>query len=84
MCVCSVQPLSLRHMAQIASDIARGLKYLHDTCKFLHLDISPSNVVLTRQLEVGDIDAPRAVIIDLGLGAKMRHGKGYAIIEEGR
>ena len=84
MCVCSAQSLSLRHMAQIASDIARGLKYLHDAHQFLHLDLSPANVVLTRQLEMGDMDAPRAVIIDFGMGVKLGHGNEYAIIQEGR
>ena len=84
MCVCRTQPLSLRQMSQIARDIARGLVYLHETCGFLHLDISPANVVLTSQLRVGDMDAPQAVIIDFGLGAKMRQGRGYAVLHEGR
>ena len=84
MCVCSTQQLSLRHMSLIARDIARGLVYLHETCGFLHLDMSPANVVLTSQLKVGDMDAPRAVIIDFGLGAKMWHGSGYAVLDEGR
>ena len=71
-------------MSQIARDIARGLTYLHETCGFLHLDMSPANVVLTRQLAVGDMDAPCAIIIDFGLGVKMLHGRDCAIIEEGR
>ena len=84
MCVCSTQQPSLRHMSQIARDIASGLTYLHETCAFLHLDLNPANVVLTRQLAVGDMDAPRAVIIDFGWGVEMGHGKGYAVVKEGR
>jgi serine/threonine protein kinase len=66
-------------MAQIVRDVARGLAYLHQL-GYLHLDVTPSNVMLTRRVERKEIDAPRAVLIDFGLSSRMRPKEKYATI----
>ncbi len=80
---CSRHSLSHRQMAQIAIDVASGLEYLH-ACGFLHLDITPSNVMLALELAEGDMDAPRAVLIDFGLAVKMDAGRDFTVIRGGR
>jgi serine/threonine protein kinase len=69
----------LRQLAKVATDIARGMSYLHSQ-GILHLDIKPSNVLMESSVEPGQ-DAPRAVLADLGIAQRLKEGKSYALVE---
>lgn len=53
----------------VTSDIARGLKYLHNK-KYMHRDIKPSNVLLSGELKSGQFTAK---LTDFGLAVKMQN-----------
>lgn len=75
-------PLGLRKMAQLAKDVARGLEYLH-SLGILHLDVKPANVLLEWRIDGSEQrDAPRAVLVDLGIAKTMEAGKAYAVVED--
>ena len=47
---------------QVALDVAKGMKYLHEK-KFLHMDLKPDNVLITK--------AGRGVVSDFGLAGRV-------------
>ncbi len=64
-------------MALLMGDVARGVQHLHRQ-GVLHLDLKPSNIMLSDHVR-GNREAPRAVVVDLGMALLQEPGQIFAL-----
>jgi len=58
----------------VASDIAKGIGFLHDRCDILHGDLGPANVMLDVHETDSVVTIDRCYIIDLGCAKRLAPG----------
>jgi len=75
----TIEVRSLPSLPYIAHEVGKGLRYLHEDCSIVHLDIKPGNIIVSKN----GADGYKVQIIDFGCAKRYSKGVKEFVVDGG-